>query len=137
MYRIVGLIGQSDKYIGGHGFSIVLQPEHKKAVANCGLNQERVDNWIKAFGVKALLSCGYSKDFVEYNLGDIRVQWGEWGIEHISVPGNACGLDIDCSPIGICPHETGGAALYPHNVDNTRQKLLLLTLFCGISDYIY
>jgi hypothetical protein len=36
---------------------------------------------------------------------DIRVEWGEWGPEHISVPGNACALDIDESPMGCSKEE--------------------------------
>lgn len=137
MYRITGLISMGNSPLGNHGFSITLPPAHKKAVAACDLNQEKINNAIKFLGKKALLSCGYSEARCEYALGDIRIQWGEWGIEHIGVPGNACGLDIDYNPIGLCPHEQGGVTLHPHNVDTPIQKLLLLTLFCSISDYIY
>lgn len=51
-----------------------------------------------------------------YDVHSIRVSWGEWGPEHITVPGNACGLDI-CYGMGMSRRQ-GGKFLAPHNVDN-------------------
>jgi hypothetical protein len=57
---------------------------------------------------------------------DLRVTWGKWGPEHITVPGNACGLDVDENGFGS-PRD--GACLNPHNVDSVNQAHLLLVVF--------
>jgi len=60
------------------------------------------------------------------------VAWGEWGPEHISVPGNACGLDLDD---GIWAPR-GGRILLPHNVDSIAQSHLLLAVFLFFADVL-
>ncbi len=67
-----------------------------------------------------------------YGEHEIRVSWGTWGIEHITVPGNACGLDIDKgyhSP-------RNGRILVPHNIDNFQQVILLLTVFTTLAGHV-
>lgn len=67
---------------------------------------------------------------------DLRVVWGKWGPEHITVPGSACGLGLDECCIG--GPFMGGAGLTPHNVDSWSQKnLLLLTFLQLASSVIY
>ncbi len=60
----------------------------------------------------------------------LRVNWGEWGPEHITVPGNACGLDID-NRFGT-PKD--GRILQPHNIDTWGQKQLFLITFCWFAE---
>ena len=54
------------------------------------------------------------------------------GPEHITVPGNACGLDVD-QGLGA-PRD--GKVLQPHNIDSSNQVILLLTVFTTIADLI-
>lgn len=62
---------------------------------------------------------------MENDIAEVRIVLGDWGLEHISVPGNACGLDIwddICAP-------AGGMSLLPHNVDSKMQCMALITVF--------
>lgn len=132
--------------LGGYGFVIHLSPEFKEAVKRSGINQESADHVIKTFGLEWLQKCGFSDYFDIENCGytkeqrelpsletrplytyrEIRIRWGEWGLEHISIPGNACGLDIGGN-FG-CVFENG-QLLTPHNVDSWNQVNLLLIIF--------
>lgn len=114
--------------MGGHGFNILLFPGWKEAVARSGIDQEKVQRLIERMGRMWLDGCGYVEKFGEgylYEPRSIRITWGEWGPEHITVPGNACGLDLDS---GLCAPR-GGRILAPHNVDCTPQVHLLLVIF--------
>lgn len=64
----------------------------------------------------------------------IRMSWGPWGLEHISVPGNACGLDIDDHSFGSL--FDNGRQLQPHNIDSWNQKNLLMIVFASIAEDI-
>ena len=146
-YSIEGLCPRRDMDMGGYGFSVNLWPSFREAVEKRGLTQENIDNAIQRMGRSWLDACGYDGMFDPDNFGfnanrkkppgpkarplyepnrDLRVKWGEWGPEHITVPGDACGLDIDRS-IGS-PRD--GRVLLPHNVDCWRQVQLLLIVFC-------
>lgn len=126
-YSIVGLYPRKDISIGRHGFFIKLFPEFKQAVAASDIDQHRVEILLDRMKVDWLHSCGFSGDYQR-----LDVKWGEWGPEHISVPGNACGLDLD-SHFGA---PRNGAILQPHNVDSSNQKLLLLIVFCWFAEAI-
>lgn len=116
--------------MGGAGFSILLYPEIKREVVLSGIKQKDVDQWIKNFGGPLLEGCGFtSAEKVQYR---IQAQWGSWGLEHITVPGNACGLDIDRSGSLSAPRD--GMCLSPHNVDSVPQAHLLLCIYTGIMD---
>jgi hypothetical protein len=134
--------------MSGWGFNIKLWPEWKEVVKASGIDQKQADTAISNLGNTWLDACGYGRLFdpdnygfekdpkkkpgprshrlYDANMGVILVQWGEWGLEHITVPGNACGLDIDRSAVGA-PRD--GACLYPHNVDNIYQAYLLQLVF--------
>lgn len=134
-----------------HGFSIQLYPGWRGLVERSQMDQERADHLIKNSGRWWLDSCGYDRIFDPDNCGidydpkkppgpeagpaykpliDLRVKWGGWGPEHIMVPGDACGLDLDHhSP----SHVEGGAVLLPHNVDTWKQKNLLMIVFLHIA----
>lgn len=146
--------------MGGHGFSIDLHPDFKKMVAKSNLTQKMVNNAINNYGRDFLDSCGFDtmtdpdetpyerlerswRDYPDrepgpnayklYEPSCIKVSCGEWGPEHISVPGNACGLDIDRKSMWI----PNGATLYPHNVNSWDQKKLLLMTFCYLVETAY
>ena len=128
--------------MGRHGFQINLHPKWKGLVAAGGISQKEVDHVIKDQGNDWLDACGYDKLYHEEGDPDdgepgkvrrsyearssIRVHWGEWGPEHITVPGSACGLDISRHGIG---NPLRGPSLVPHNVDSWRQVQLLLIIF--------
>lgn len=111
-YSIDGLCPSGG--LGGYGFCIHLSPLFRDAVQKSGLDQAQADRVISAYGREWLSHTGMgshfdienctawsdnrkipSEQFRDRNHREIRVAWGEWGPEHISVPGNACGLDID------------------------------------------
>jgi len=127
MYKIKGWNPSRENQMGGSGFSIILTPKWKEAVIKSGLTQENINTSISKRFVQTLKEHGYS----ESRIGDIRISWGEWGIEHITVPGNACGLDIDYSPIGYL---NGEVSLDPHNVDTIFQASLILSIFLFFAD---
>ncbi len=127
--------------MSGCGFSIELWPLWKKEIKRHKLTEEHAYNVIKNKGRMLLDGCGYDADF-EFDGKTkklyepdtaLQINWGEWGPEHISVPGNACGLDIDVGGIGS-PKD--GATLDPHNIDNIRQVYLLLAVFLEFANYL-
>lgn len=145
-YDIDCLCPRTDIDMSRHGFCIKLYPEWRELVAHRDLSQEQVETALTNMGRLWLDACGYNQIFDPDNCGarndrdippgpnarpsyqpnqDLRVSWGEWGPEHISVPGNACGLD--CEEGSGSPR--GGRTLQPHNIDSASQKLLLLIVF--------
>lgn len=145
--------------MGGHGFSIDLHPEFKNMIKNSGMTDESITHVMRDHSRRFLDSCGFNEMYDPdesvldrmvraegdkrklgpnarklYSESDIRISWGEWGPEHISVPGNACGLDIDRNSMWAAP---AGATLYPHNVDSWDQKKLLLITFCHLAETAY
>jgi hypothetical protein len=125
--------------MGCHGFSIELSPSWKEMVAASGLDQSSVNHKIRTCGNDWLDACGYGSKCIDdpsqrlYEARHaIRIQWGEWGPEHISVPGNACGLDIDRQAFGSFIPKA--AMLHPHNIDCWAQKQCLLMVFCSFAE---
>ena len=157
-YQIVGLCPRSDITMGAWGFGIHLFPGFKKAVSASGITKDKAYTAIENNGREWLEGCGFGKSrVIDYDghaemwrvLGivqmervlkeplykpnqDLRIQWGEWGPEHITVPGNACGLDIGHG-IGGPP---GGKTLSPHNIDSMSQAMLLLVVFTWFAESI-
>lgn len=151
MYYLIRSLEPTDGMMGGHGFCIDLHDNWRDLVAKCGLDQSKIDMLIRNCARGWLDCCGYDRIFDPDNCGawadknkrpgpdarpaydhrSIRVAWGEWGPEHITVPGNACGLDIERHGFGTF---TGGAQLTPHNIDCWAQKQLLLIVFCRIAE---
>jgi hypothetical protein len=148
MYSIDGLNPSGG--MGGHGFVIHLHLDFHKAVAVSDIQQEHVDRVLKAYGPEWLINTGHTHyydpgayhdpwDFDErrrkYKIPSdearlsekLSVTWGEWGPEHITVPGNACGLDLDKGTSGCIFDD--GVCLVPHNIDSWNQKMLLLLIF--------
>lgn len=153
MYSIDGLCPNGNP-LGGYGFSIHLAPAYREAVKLSGYTQEHADRTIEVFGREWLTKCGFNHYFDPENSSfgankhaipskdtkpsyagtGLRIQWGEWGIEHITVPGNACGLDIDRRSLGN-PFR-GGASLHPHNVDSWSQVMLMLVAFTWLAQSV-
>jgi hypothetical protein len=121
------------------GFIIQLWPTWKEAVmaykpeSGCKLTQRGIDKAIERLSPSWLEGHGF-RYTAALSTSSIRASLGDWGLEHITVPGNACGLDMDDhaldKPIG------GGAVLLPHNVDSPQQASLLLTVFLWFADCI-
>lgn len=128
MYRIEGWSPSSGQ-MGGAGFSIALTPEWKEAVSKSYLDQDKINTLLINIGKSILNNHGHSIEDVRLMPCYIRVKWGEWGPEHITVPGNACGLDIDSE----CFCDIDEKALAPHNVDTINQASMILTIFVEIS----
>lgn len=149
LYHLVGLCPQSR--MSGAGFCIHLFPEWKEAVARWNKDQAAINTAIENMHRVWLDGCGFNAIFDPnedpmdkwqrekmgkprkpskdarplYDEHSVRVQWGEWGPEHLTVPGDACGLDLD-KGYG-CPRD--GRVLGPHNVDSIAQAHLLLVIF--------
>lgn len=128
MYQIISW--NPTQKMNGCGFGIRLKPEFKEAVSKSDLSQEKVNNWIQRMGRMLLENHGYCVSDDDLVQCHIRIQFGEWGLEHIQVPGNACGLDIGNDT------SFGTKYLAPHNVDNLRQASLLLSIFTWFANYI-
>lgn len=132
MYAIRNLCPRLDNDMGGHGFNVDLTDKWPAAIKASGITQERVNAFVADNSDRWLRSCGYRAEI--YSPFSIHVAWGEWGPEHINVPGNACGLDIDRhSFLCIFPN---GKVLLPHNVDCWRQVQLILVVFTEIADLV-
>ena len=117
----------------GAAFYIVLTDKFKESVKKSKLTQHHMDAMIHNLGNSILTGHGYSsvdRDMIGCSL---RIKWGQYGPEHISVPGNACGLDIDTHFVGALP---GEVALMPHNVDSLRQASMLLSIFIYIAEIL-
>lgn len=155
MYAIKGLCHRTDISMGAHGFIIDLHPSFPDLVLKSELTQEKINRILESSGRIWLDNVGYNEIFDPDNCGfeadkdlppgpdshplhrpgfDLRVSWDKWGPEHISVPGNACGLDIERKSLGCIFKD--GASFYPHNVDSWRQKYLLLITFTEIAHSI-
>jgi hypothetical protein len=113
--------------MSGCGFAIKLYPEWKKLVAKTALNQVQVDEAMKNMSPQWLEDHRFHPE-----LPGVKIHWGEWGPEHISVPGNACGLDLDHSY-----DRDGVVTLMPHNVDTIEQASLILTAFLWIEQHVH
>jgi len=116
--------------MGASGFNIKLYPSIKDVWKDRGLAQDDVNGAVKRMSPEWLKAYGWNQTYENDLLFSycIRVKTGEWGIHHIEVPGNACGLDIvpDSSSLWA-PRD--GNILVPHNVDSPEQAGLLLTVF--------
>lgn len=155
LYQIV--TGTPRRDMGGFGFEIRLWPAWKDLVAEWPHDQKDVNRAIESLGDGWLDACGYGEMYdpdadpldmwKERHLHEtrklgpnakrlyearyaIRVSWGEWGPEHITVPGNACGLDLSRGLGG----PEGGMTLFPHNVDAMCQAYLLMLVFNWFAD---
>jgi hypothetical protein len=139
-----------------HSFCIDLSPGWKDAVQKSGYTQEHMNNLTESMGRDWLDCAGYDRMYDPDNCGfdadpkaplgpnarklyeprtSLRISWGEWGPEHLTVPGSACGLDLDQHTIGSVFDD--GRMLTPHNVDSWGQKYLLLMMFTYIAESIY
>lgn len=126
MYVIAGTVPRTDIPIGRYCLSIYLHPELPDIVKASGLTQEDIDHKIEQQGREWLKAYRFNTENLPFARSAIRLTWGEWGIEHLTVPGNACGLDIDSSFGGPW---LGGKALTPHNLDTADQQALLILVF--------
>lgn len=117
----------------GAAFFIVLTDKFRKAVEKSKLTQENMDALVMNLGNSILSGHGYPEVDKNMLLCNLRVKWGEYGPEHISVPGSACGLDVDTHFVGQLP---GEVALMPHNIDTIKQASMLLSIFIYIAEVI-
>lgn len=117
-------------YMGHWGPKIHLSPRYKELVSKCDFTQKYWDGYNRNYLSPAVNSMfGYE----EKGLFRTRLSWGEWGPEHLDVPGNACGLDL-CdrgSGFGCVYHD--GVILLPHNVDCMTQAYALVFMFTSIT----
>ncbi len=127
MYLIRHFCHLSDRSMGAHDFAIELHPDFRDRVAKSGITQEIVDSIIQEDGKEWLKAAGYGSPLL---IEKLRVKWGEWGPEHITVPGNSCGLDLEKRPSTVF---RGGARLNPHNIDSLAQKYLLTIVFTELA----
>ena len=133
MYRLLSWFPQQHNGCAGASFGIALTPEWLDAVNKSKLNQSAVNQLIDSIGNDILRGHGFDPVDEEEIHFRIRVGWGDWGPEHITVPGNACGLDIVHSPVGGFP---GEIHLLPHNVDSLAQASMILTVFVKIAEIL-
>ncbi|MBR4040838.1 MAG: hypothetical protein IKJ09_00790 [Bacteroidaceae bacterium] len=133
MYRLLSWFPQQHNGCAGASFGIALTPEWLDAVNKSKLNQSAVNKLIDSIGNDILRGHGFDPVDEEEIHFRIRVGWGDWGPEHITVPGNACGLDIVHSPVGGFP---GEIHLLPHNVDSLAQASMILTVFVKIAEIL-
>lgn len=126
MYLIRGLEPIPD-VMAAHSFLIELSPQFRDMAAASGIDQEKIDRKIERMEPVWKKAAGFEDSY-----RDIRIDWGDWGPRHITVPGNACGLDIDEHAFGS--YIEGGVILAPHNIDSWAQKKMLLMAFCSVAE---
>lgn len=136
MYLIRGLCPRTDVMCGAHYFNVELSRDWPSLVEASGITQENVDHVIETNGRAWLDACGFKSSGLFDPRTSIRVAWGSWGTEHITVPGNACGLDIDHSDHSFGCFIENGRMLLPHNIDSWNQKNLLLIVFTEFAESI-
>lgn len=127
MYRIDHWDPDTKK-MSGCGFAIKLYPEFKEMVKQSGYDQDNINALLSKMAPTWLRDHGFDPEYSR-----IMVKWGEWGPEHIMVPGNACGLDKHYN--GVDFREC--LVLLPHNVDTLKQASLILTVFCRLESAMY
>ncbi len=140
----------------GFGFQIRVWPRWKEVVRGRTPSRDHQQNWLETVGNDLLDACGYGAPFnlhqdlckewlglesepthdndgpapverlYDASRGAIVLSWGDWGLEHISVPGNGCGLDIDYNG---CTAPKGGVVLLPHHVDSMQQAYLSQSIY--------
>lgn len=156
MYLIRSLCPRTDLDMGAHGFTIELSAGWRDLVSRCDLDQGKINGLISTCGRDWLDACGFNQIYDPDNYGldrdpkkkpgpnakplyephtSLRVGWGAWGPEHITVPGNACGLDIERTSFGRIMADRG-VTLLPHNIDSWKQKNLLLIVFTEIAESV-
>lgn len=154
MYAITSFCHRTDMDMGRHGFGVCLSPVFRDAVKSSDISQTEVNQCLETMGAVWLDAAGYDGIYDPDNSGflkndklppglrarrmyeprtALRVTWGEWGPEHITVPGNACGLDLCDGPFNLF---RGGKYLAPHNVDCWRQKYLLTIVFTELASHV-
>jgi len=142
LYQIVTGIPRRGE-CAGFSFEIKLWPAWKDLIAASDpWTPEEWKNFYENVGNPLLDACGYSEisSFAEGDShrlfdatrGAIRIQWGDWGPEHITIPGNGCGLDLDDG----LHAPRGGRVLVPHNVDVLKQAYLLQLIFNWIANLL-
>lgn len=136
----------------GFGFQIRVWPAWREVVAAYSPTPGAQRAWLHHVGNDLLDACGYGEPFQSFQSvaeelmgitpsslipapterlydatrGAITFQWGAWGLEHITIPGNGCGLDID-ETVALKPD--GGVVLLTHNVDTMQQSYLLQCIY--------
>lgn len=118
MYMIEGFIPRQDISMGAHAFTIHLSPAWKETVARSGVDDEKAQLFLGRF-VPVLAKS------LNMDARQVRMKWGEWGIEYLYV-------DMDCCCMGIDSDFSfyeGGRRTSPHNIDNWRQKNLMLGIY--------
>lgn len=152
LYHIDGLCPRTDIDMGRCGFMVKLWPAWRDEVAKTDeFDSANILQAVNTLGKAWLDGCGFNAWYdpdkpAENDIkkmgpnrrrlyeprSSIQVRWGEWGPEHITIPGNACGLDID-QGLGA---PRGGRVLLPHNVDSIHQAHLLLVIFTWFAGVI-
>ena len=128
---------QVQDIMSGCGFIIKLFPRWRREIIKSKLNQEDINNLIECDALDLLKNNGFDTDRYKGSnflaKESFYIAWGEWGLEHITIPGtNATGLDIEDSPGA----PKNGRILVPHNIDHLRQASLLLAIFTRVADCI-
>lgn len=129
MYLIDNTTPRTDITLSRFGLTIHIHPTIKQLAKH--LTQEQIDKHIETLAQHWLTTHGYNPTHYPAARSAIRVKWGEWGIEHITIPGNACGLDISNNSF-YCIFPTG-RTLTPHNLDTWQQQNLLITIYTELT----
>lgn len=109
----------------GSSFSIWVSPKFLQAAKEIEYDEEKVQARARAI----IKEAGFKQ--VEDHQRFLR--FGEFGLMHFDVPGNACGLDFDYSEQDVMKR---GVRFAPHNVDNTLQQSALMTIWLMWADSV-
>lgn len=133
MYRIYDWLPSKNAIFSGAGFSIVLTKEWQKLFKEKGLSQEELNRIVEVYE-KTILeghNFEYNKDYPQIGV----VYDEEWGINRISVPGDACGLiHAVCEPMWNA--REGERELKSHNMDSVAQASMTLALFLQVANWL-
>ena len=109
----------------GGSFSIWVSPKFLEIAKTTKYNEEKTQARARAIIKEAGFK--HIEDYQRF------LRFGEFGLMHFDVPGNACGLDFDYSEDHAMKE---GARFAPHNVDNALQQSALMAIWMMWADFI-
>lgn len=113
--------------MGCKAFSVWASPQFLSVAKEIKYDEGRVQKMAKAI----ITDAGWDSSLYVHQR---FLKFGEYGLMHFNVPGNACGLDFNYS--GNYKVLERGANYLPHNVDHSNQQSTLLAIWLMWANFV-